>query len=98
MHILRKKQVIIPFLLILLVSSIYASSSTSSLNWLSRNFADTLYCPIDGSCVNSSASTIWNRSGTTIIPAINGDDIDTSGDLYAANIILSNGINVNGGA
>ena len=60
-------------LFVLICANAYAPSSSSSINWLSRNYADTLYCQLNGDCtlrnlfLTGNASFIGSVFNITII-------------------------------
>ncbi|MCP3941039.1 MAG: hypothetical protein GY710_06105, partial [Desulfobacteraceae bacterium] len=41
-----------------------------------------------------SAEDLWDRSGTTLIPATTGDNITTTGDLTAANVTVGSNLGI----
>jgi len=95
-----KKQFVFFILIILLGSFGYAYYSSSSINYLSKQQADTLYCPI-GNCSGGNNTYDYNVSGVAYMNRSNSgsfeaDSINTTGteqlSLYDDIITSNSGI------
>lgn len=51
------KKIILLILMIVLAGAVYGSMSSSSINWLSKGQADSLYCKVADGCTSSSSSS-----------------------------------------
>jgi len=67
MNIVKIRKEIYLFVLFIIISvTVMGVSSSSSFNFLTRHFADTLYCQLNGNCTLSNLVVLGNTTNLTI--------------------------------
>lgn len=89
------------FFILIIFSLAYSETSSSSINWLSKNRADTIYCQINGDCTLNNLTVNHFTNLTYSIVEINATEIDgeywlnETGDTWQGNFD-TNGYNLTG--
>jgi len=86
---MKGKTIILLILFIFISSNIYSASTSSSINFLSRNHADTLYCNINGDCTLTNL-VVLNQTTMANVTVTNyniTDELYSYGNVYFYNYL-----------